>query len=106
MDTPPTSALCLSQKTLSMAMSGMEASGQSMPLSHHHLHHPRHIDPEEEGQEAEEERKRGDATPDDSHLVMYISAAAASVVPCYYTRIYQYTIVSHSTSSSQLIVPF
>ena len=33
----------------------------------------------------------------------YVSAAAASVVPYLYTRIYQYTFVSHFATSSQLI---
>ena len=83
MDTPPTSALCLSQTTLSMAMSGMEASGRSTHLSHHHLHHPRHIDPEEEGQEAEEERKRGDAPPDDSHLTVHMLCQLRLLICCY-----------------------
>ena len=35
----------------------------------------------------------------------YVTAAAASIVPYHFTRIYQITVVSHSTTSSQLIDP-
>ena len=63
---------------------------------------------EEKEQEDEEKKKRGDATLDDSHLTVHVICISCGCIYCYltyyYTRIHQITIVSHSATSSQLIV--
>ena len=105
-DTEQTLALWPCQTVQSMATCGLEESGGSTPVSHHQLCLISRS--EEEEQEDEKEKKRGDATLDDSHLTVHMICNSCGCIYCYltyyYTRIHQITIVSHSTTSSQLIV--